>query len=191
MRFLRSSLVAVLFAGIALSMALGETFATFPNQKELASADHRYVLRSMDPVKEAADFTGTFHSLVVEDRVTGQSRKLFDYVQKIAVAWSDKRVVATDYHGRRGSRALVFSVDPNSEGYMVDRNDLAERVPEIQPQLHYNDHVFIEAVRVEGSLFEMRVWGYGTRDRNGFRYRCTLNLDRGNASCQEQPRAEH
>lgn len=167
-------------------MASGETFATFPNQKELASTDHRYVLRSVDPAKEASDFTGTFHSLVLEDRNMGQSRKLFDYVHKIAVAWSDKRVIATDYHGRRGSRALVFSVDPNSDGFIVDRNDLADRVPTIQPLLSYNDHVFIEAVRVEGSLFTMRVWGYGTRDRNGFRYLCTLNLDRGTASCEEQ-----
>ena len=186
MRFLRLCSIVLLFASTALPFAWAETFATFPNQKELPSADQRYVLRSVDPVKNATDFTGTFHSLVLDDRTTGQARRLFNYVHKIAVAWSGQRIVATDYFGGKGSRALVFSVDPKADGYLVDRDDLAGRVPAIEPYLRHNDHVFIEAVRVEGSMFVMRVWGYGAHDRMGFRFHCALNLDRGTALCEEK-----
>lgn len=185
MRFLRLCSTALLCACATGTLASGETFVTFPNKSELASPDQRYVLRTIDPVKEPADFTGTFHCLVLENRDTGQKRRLFDYVHRIAVAWSGGRIIATDYFGRKGSRALVFSVDPKADGYVVDRDDLAGRVPALGVHLRQNDHVFIEAVRVEGELFVLRVWGYGGYDRSGFRFGCTLNLVRGTASCEE------
>lgn len=177
---------SIVVCGWLTLVASAENFATFPEQKEFASPDKRYVLRSIDPPRGPSDFSGAFHSLVLEDRLTGQSRRLYDYLSKVAVAWSGERILVTDYVSRRSARALVLSADPRSDAYIVDRIDLAGRIPGTQAAcLRGNDHVFVEAVRMEGRTLTLRVWGYGAHDRNGFRIQCDLNLDQGAASCRQ------
>lgn len=180
----RVCLSAVVCGCLTLT-ASAETFTTFPEQRELASPDNRYVVRSLDPPRDPTAFSGAFHSLVLEDRLTGQSRRLYDYLSKVAVAWSGDRIIVTDYVSRRSARALVLSVDPTSDAYMVDRIDLAGRIPGAQAAcLRGNDHVFVEAARMEGRTLVLRAWGYGAHDRTGFQFHCKLNLDEGTASCQ-------
>jgi hypothetical protein len=181
---------SIVVFGCVTLVASAENFATFPEQKEFASPDKRYVLRSIDPPRGSSDFSGMFHSLILEDRVTGQSRRLYDYLSKVAVAWSGDRIIVTDYVSRRSARALVLSADATSEAYIVDRNDLAGRIPGDQAAcLRGNDHVFVEAVRMEDRTLTLRVWGYGAHDRNGFRLDCELNLDQGAASCHQSGHA--
>ncbi|HUM04138.1 MAG TPA: hypothetical protein VLT90_01680 [Terriglobales bacterium] len=177
---------AVVLYLCALAPAFAETFATFPDQKELPSPDNRYVIRSLDAGHAPSDFTGMFHSLIVEDRATGNVRRLCDYLHKISVAWSGGGIIATDYVSRRGSRALVFPVASENEAYIVDRMDLAGRVPwDIGASLRENDHVFVEAVRMEDRTLVLRAWGYGVHNPRGFHMACELKLDQGAASCRD------
>ena len=179
----------VVCACLALPVALAEPFVTFPEQKELVSPDGRYVLRSIEPPRDASNFSWIFHCLVLEDRETGKSRRLYDYLHKVSAAWSGHRIIATDYVSRRGARALVFSVDPKADAYIVDRIALADRVPSpLASHLQLNDHVFVEAVRMDGSTLVLRAWGYGAHDPGGFRLACELNLEQATASCREVPR---
>ena len=185
----RPGLIAVLLCLFTASTAAGAPFVTFPEQKELASPDGRYRLRSIDPPRQPGSLTSVFHSLVLEDRATGTSRRLYDYLYKISVAWSGDRIIATEYLSRRGSRALVFSVDPKADTFVIDRIALADRVPiEVGGRLRWNDHVFVEAVHLDGKMLQLRAWGYGAHDRSGFRLACELDLEQAIASCQDGSR---
>jgi len=179
---------AVLCACLLMPVAVAEPFVTFPDQKELASPDRRYVLRSVDPPHDPSAFSSAFHSLVLEDRTTGRSWRLYDYLHKVSAAWSGDRIIATDYVSRRGARVLVFSVDPKADAYIVDRMALADRLPlPLGSQLQFNDHVFVEAARMDGTRLELRAWGYGAHDPGGFHMTCELDLALGTASCRDNP----
>lgn len=186
MSICRSILWLFLCAFVVLPVTTAETFATFPERRELVSPGGRYVLRTIDPNRAPTEFSGTFHILVLEDRSTGETRRLYDYLYKVAVAWSADRIIVTDYVSRKSARTLVFSADSNVDGYIVDKNHLASLVPASQrTRLRENDHVFVEAVRVDGPILVLRVWGYGTRDPGGFRLSCDYRVDQVTASCRD------
>ncbi len=183
-------LTVVFCTGLAVSLAQAERFVTFPEEKDLVSPDGRYVLRSVDPGGDPANFSSSFHALVLEDTVTGKSRRLCDYLHKIAVAWSGDRIIATDYVGRRAARALVLAADPKADTYIIDSAAIADRVPfALAVHLRQNSHVFVEAVRMDGDTLQLRVWGHGAHDPSGFRLTCTMNLEQASASCEEGTRA--
>ena len=103
----RRILACVVITVVSELAVFGEQFATFPEQKELPSPDGQYVIRSVDWHPAAQQFSGMFHSLFLEERVTGRSRKLCDYVRRVAVAWSGgNRIIVTDYLNPRTSRTL-------------------------------------------------------------------------------------
>jgi hypothetical protein len=69
---------------------------------------------------------------------------------------------------------------------MFDKLTLTRLVPvELRPALRGNDHVFVEASRVEENTLHLRVWGYGQHDANGFRWRCEYALHEGAVACVE------
>lgn len=177
----------VLWGVVAVARTVfAESFATFPEHKELVSPDQRYVLRSVDFSHNPSDYKGMFHTLVLEDRQSRTSRRMYDYVHKVAVAWSGDYIIVTDYLSHKAARALVFSVDPRADTFMVDRVDLADRISqELGSHLRYNERVFVEAVRMQGHTLIFRVWGNGSHDPKGFRFACEINLDRGDAACDE------
>jgi len=73
------------------------------------------------------------------------------------------------------------------EPIVVDVPGLIRLVPaELRPALKENDHVFVEASRLEGESLFFRVWGYGKHDADGFRWRCEYNLNSGTVSCSEE-----
>jgi hypothetical protein len=163
-------------------------FVLFPKAGELVSPDKRFVVYNVDTNAPASDFIGTFHSLRITDNVNGHSRKLCDYFGVAAVAWSGNEfVMMTEYVSRKTSRTLLFSVSSPENVVMVDKTTLIGLVPvELRPTLRGNDHVFIEASRVEGATLRLRVWGYGQHDANGFRWSCDYALYEGSALCLEQ-----
>jgi hypothetical protein len=165
----------------------GGQFATFPERKELPSADGQYVIRNVDWNRPAQQFSGMFHSLLLEGRATGKSQKLCDYVLRVAVAWSGgNRIIVTDYLNPRTSRTLVFAVDDKIPQIVIDKVNLQAIIPAAQGlHLDRNDHVFIEVSSIEGSALLFRVRGHGAQDVNGFRMRCTYDLTGYTASCEE------
>lgn len=167
-----------------------EDFALFPDRKELRSPDGKYVIRSVERTPQPGEFVGVFRALIVEEIATHKTRVLCDYLGRAAVAWSENNyIIVTDYVGKRTSRALVFSVDQDAGGFVVDKNDLQRRVSaSFSEQLRGNQHVFVEAVKVQGGRLSLRVWGYGTHDPRGFRLFCDLELDTGNATCSDAER---
>jgi hypothetical protein len=177
------ALLLVTLAGLSLS---AEQFTIFPDREELRSPDGLYVVRSVDHVAKPGEFTGVFRTLVVEEVSTGRVRKLYDYVGRVAVAWSGSDfIIVTDYVNKKTSRALVFPVAPNRDGLIVDKTQLIPLLPEEQHvHLEQNDHVFVEASSVEGRALNLRVWGYGRRDTSGFRYDCRYDLILGTAVCE-------
>ncbi len=189
MRLRRSIFVALMIV-LAAGTGLAESFVVFPRAAQLASPDGRYVVRDVDREAGAAEFVGTFHSLWMAEVATGRSRKLCDYVGVAAVAWSSGDfLIVTQYVGKKSSRALVFS--PTSEDAVVlDSATLIQMVPvEMRPTLRENDHVFVEAVRIDAGTFYFRVWGYGKRDGNGFRWNCEYGLgDGGGVVCRSGAR---
>ena len=178
----------LLVAAVLCGKAGAAPFVVFPQAGQLASPNGRFVVRNVDQEATASEFVGTFHALWLTELSTGRSRKLCDYLGLAAVAWSrNDFLVVTQYLGRRTSRALVFSVAQPDNPVMLDLPTLTRLVPvELRPTLRDNNHVFIEASRIEEDTLDLRVWGYGQHDANGFRWHCKYTLHDGTVSCLEE-----
>jgi len=178
--------IALLLVSLAASSLSGEQFIMFPDRKELRSPDGQYVVRSVDHVARPGKFTGVFRTLIVEEVSTGRVRKLYDYVGRVAVAWSGNDfILVTDYVNKKTSKAIVLPVAPDRDGLVVDKTQLIPLLPEEQHvRLEQNDHVFVEASSAEGRALKLRVGGYGRHDAAGFRYSCQYDLILGTAVCE-------
>lgn len=176
--------ISVVFAALAVQ-AVAEPFVVFPKAGRLISPDRRYEVRDEDRAVAPTDFVGTFHSLWLVEVATGRSRKLCDYLGVSAVAWSGNDfLVVTQYVGKKTSRALVFTISGREEPVLLDQSTLIQLLaPEFREHLRGNDHVFIEASRLEGEIFYFGVWGFGRNDPNGFRWTCQYSLREGTVSC--------
>jgi hypothetical protein len=162
-------------------------FVVFPKAGQLLSPDGRFVVRNTDREAPFSEYVGTFHFLFLEDTASGRSRKLCDYVGVAAVAWAkNDLIIVTQYVSKYASRALVFVADDSRDPVVIDKPLLTNLVPvNLRPQLRENDHVFVEASRVEGETLTLRVWGYGKHDVKGFSWRCEYSLLEGGISCEE------
>jgi hypothetical protein len=162
-------------------------FVVFPKAGELPSPDGRFVVRNADRDASASEFVGTFHALWLVEIATGRSRKLCDYLGVAAVAWSnDTFIVVTEYAAKRTSRALVFSATDPGYSVALSKSTLTRVVgPELRASLEGNDHVFVEASRVEDHILHFRVWGYGQHDASGFRWHCEYGMRDGAVFCDE------
>ncbi len=172
------------------SVAHAEPFVVFPKAGRLVSPDGRFVVRNAEREAPVSEYLGTFHSLFLEETASGRSRKLCDYVGVAAVAWAQNDfIIVTEYVSKITSRALVFAADDSRDPVVIDKPSLINLVPiNLRPQLRENDHVYVEASRVEGERLKLRVWGYGKHDANGFRWSCEYNLLEGAVSCGVSPR---
>jgi len=178
--------VVVVFVACCATRAPAAQFVLFPKAGQLPSPDGRFIVRDADRGGSAADFVGTFHSLWLTEVATGRSRKLCDYLGVAAVAWSGDYVLITQYSGKKSARALLFSTT-SDDGIMIDAASLAPSLPAgLQATLRDNDHVFIESSRLEGSVFYLRVWGYGHHDPSGFAVNCQYSLQEGTVSCAKR-----
>ena len=117
---------------------------------------------------------GSFHSLWIVDLQNGNSRKLCDYMGVAAVEWSGNEfLLVTEYVGKKTSRALVFPIASTHDVILIDATPLEKALtPDLRETLRGNDHVFVEASRLENGIFYFRTWGYGQHDKNGFRWSC-------------------
>jgi hypothetical protein len=162
-------------------------FVVFPKASQLASPDGRYVVRNAERDAPLTEYSGAFHALYLEELSTGRTRKLCDYVGMAAVAWSQSNfIIVTQYLNKTTSRAVVFAADDSRDPLVLDKNGLTHLVPvEQRPQLRENDHVFVEASRLEGERLTLRVWGYGKHDPKGFQRQCEYGMMEGTISCRE------
>lgn len=186
MRTPLSRLITILLLALVFPRASAEQFTLFPDRKEMHSPDDRFVVRSVEHAAAANEFSGVFRTLVLEEVATGKVRKLYDYVGRVAVAWSGNDfIIVTDYVNKKTSRAMVFPVDPARDVLVLDKVQVSSLLPDAQSvHLQQNDHVFVEVSSVEGTVLNLRVWGYGRRDNAGFRYNCRYDLPGGTAVCQ-------
>ncbi len=149
-------------------------FAVFPKAGRLLSPDRRYEVRDASRAGSFSDFAGSFHSLWVFDLAGGQSRKLCDYFGTAAVAWSgNSEILITEYVSKKISRALLFHLLMTEQPIVIDEPTLLRTIdPELRQTIRGNDHVFIEAERIENGTFYFRVWGYGQHDPKEFHWNC-------------------
>lgn len=180
-----SVLAAAAIVALLAFPAIAGPFVVFPEAGRLPSPDGRYLVRNTDRQAPASEFSGNFHSLWLTELPTNRSYKLCDYVGVAAVAWSgDNYLIITEYVGKKTSRALVFPAAQPENGVMMDAPTLLRLVPvELRPPLRENDHIFVEAARVENQKLDFGVWGYGQHDRNGFRWKCEYGLRDETTSC--------
>ena len=178
----------IVIVGTLIAYTLAAPFVVFPKAGELVSPDRRFVVRNAEREGSAFDFAGTFRSLWLIEVATGRSRKLCDYLGVAAVAWSSNDfLVVTQYVSKKTSRALIFPVAVTKDPVMLDKSTLIQLVPmELRPALRENDHVFVEALRVEQDTLYLRVWGYGQHDAQGFRWHCEYDLRGDSVSCTEE-----
>jgi hypothetical protein len=181
------ALLCLAVVGVLEVAALAAPFVVFPSAGQLLSPDGRFLVRNTDRDAPLSEFAGNFHSLFLEETHSGHSRKLFDYIGAVAVGWANNDfIIVTEYVSKHTSRALVFAADGSHDAVVIDKPLLTSLVPDnLRPQLRENDHVFVEATRVEGETLTLRVWGYGTHDANGFRWRCEYSLREGGISCEK------
>jgi hypothetical protein len=189
MRFYRGFLCVAAVLAFEIVAHAGP-FVVFPKAGRLPSPDGRFVVRNADREAPLSEYVGTFHSLFLEETASGRSRKLCDYVGVAAVAWvKNDFIIMTEYVSKLSSRALVFAADDSRDPVVIDKPLLINLVPvNLRPQLRENDHVFVEASRVEGETLTLRVWGHGKHDADGFRWLCEYNLFEGKISCEGSPR---
>lgn len=182
----RSLCQLLVFVALA-AQAFGGQFVLFPKASQLRSPDGRFVVRDLARDASVAELQNAFRSLWLLEIATGRSRKLCDYVGTSAVAWSnDDFVVVTQYLNKRTSRALTFSATVPDRDIILDVRTLIHIVPpDLRAALRENGHVFVEASRVEGGTFYLRVWGYGNHDPDGFRWQCEYGFDQGTIDCRE------
>lgn len=165
--------------------ALAGPLVVFPKAGQLESPGRHFLLFDRE---SDAEFGGTFHALWVKVTATGESRKIYDYIGAAAVAWEDDdHLIITEYLSKRTSRALLLSVAHPTDSIIIDVPMLMRSLPsESRETLRENDHVFIEAVRVEAGIFHLRVWGYGRRDPRGFRWGCEYALSEERLACSAE-----
>ena len=178
-----------LFLLVLASMrAMADPFAIFPDQKELRSPDGSFVIRNEELAGARSEFTGMFHALALQRVGGGESRTLYAYVGRVAVAWAgNNQIILTDYVSKRSSRAVLLSTDPNIDAVILDKVRLASLLDwSTGVHLRENEHVFVEAARLDGTDLALTVWGYGSRDPKGFRWDCRYDLNNGRASCREK-----
>jgi hypothetical protein len=124
---------AILSLAMVFPRASAEQFTLFPERKELHSPDGRFVIRSVDHSAAANEFSGVFRTLVLEEVATGKVRKLYDYVGRVAVAWSDNDfIIVTDYVNKKTSRAMVFPADPARDVLALDKVQMSSLIPDEQ-----------------------------------------------------------
>lgn len=183
-RFVRI-LALMLTIAISVVPAFAAPFVLFPQAGQLVSPDRRFVLRSVENESSSTEFVGTFRALWVTELATGRSRKLCDYMGVAAAAWAgDNYLLVTQYLAKKTSRALLFAMSDTQADAMLDAPTLTRLVPpEMREPLRENDHVFVEASRLEGEILHVHVWGYGRHDPSGFRWNCQYGLRDGRATC--------
>ena len=172
MRRLAAALCVALVTLIVQSF--GTSFVLFPKAGRLVSPDGRYEVRDADRLGAAGDFVGSFHSLWIVDLSNGSSRKLCDYMGVAAVEWSGNEfLLVTEYVGKKTSRAFALPIAGSQDALLIDESTVEKAVtPELRETLRGTDHVFVEASRLENGIFYFRTWGYGQRDKSGFRWNC-------------------
>lgn len=178
-------LAAVCLAICGFCLQVSAQFVLFPKTERLVSPDRRFEVRDAARPGAASDFIGSFHSLWLRDLATGDSRKICDYMGVSAVGWSGNDfLVITQYLGKKTSRALVFATKSTQDPFMLDKLTMIQLVPvEMRETLRGNDHVFVEASRLENEIFYFRVWGYGQHDPSGFGWKCQYTLLEGKVNC--------
>ncbi len=182
----RRMLVSAVFVALLCVESFAAPFVVFPKAGELVSPDGRFVVRNAEREGAPSDFVGTFHSLWLIEVASGRSRKLCDYLGVAAVAWSRNDFLVVTQYARRTSRAQIFSASAPEESFTLDEPALIRLVPpELRPALRENDHVFVEASRLEEDILHLTVWGYGRHDATGFRWHCAYDLREGVISCTE------
>jgi len=191
MRLGRCLPLVLLIVAILNVRAGAAPFVLFPQAGQLLSPDGHFVLRSVENESPAGEFVGTFRALWVTELATGRSRKLCDYMGVAAAAWSGNDfILITQYVAKKTSRALVFALSGPQEDVTLDAPTLIRLVPpEMREPLRGNDHVFVEASRLEAEILHVRVWGYGRHDPGGFRWECQYGLRDGQAACAEEKRS--
>jgi len=186
---IRTIILALALTGVSNAFAYGQrsAFAVYPAKEPWASPDGRFLIRSEDRPSAPSELSGQFHSLFVEDRATGESRKLCDYLRRVTVAWAANHfILVTDYFTGRDARVLVFAADQGIAPIKIDRGTLYALLPESQGvHLVENDHVYVAAWQLNGDTLALQVWGHGRRDANGFRWSCSYSLVQGTASCRD------
>jgi hypothetical protein len=186
-RFAVACLALILIPSALL--ALGGAFVTFPDStNELPSPDGQFLVRSTNYAATTGVFSGKFHALFLEEHRTGKSRKLCDYLGKVAVSWvAADIIVVNEYYTARGARALVFATDETISAVVIDRNRLVKLLdPITSRRLLGNDHVYVEAYKLDGNILSLRLWGYGSQDAKGFNFSCDYILNRDAATCWEK-----
>jgi hypothetical protein len=185
MRLVRDTFVLAFLAIWLAVHVQAASFSMFPKTGRLVSPDGRFEVRDVAPEMSAGELVGTPHSLWLIELSTGHSRKLCDYLGLAAVAWSSNDfLVVTQYVGKKTSRALVFAATSLNEPVLIDASGLIQMVDVgMRATLRENDHVFVEASRLEEDTFYFRVWGYGNHDPSGFRWNCRYSLSEGGVSC--------
>jgi hypothetical protein len=176
---------------VALTIpALAAPFAVFPQAVQLPSPNGQFIVRNVERQAPLSQLDGSFHSLVLEDKTTGSTRKICDYVGVAAVVWvQNDYLIVNQYLNKRTSRAVIFPVDNTYPSTVIDPSSLIQLVPvPLRPQLRENDHIFVEGSRVDGNLLTLHIWGYGKHDADGFSWRCEYSLPEGVISCKETPR---
>src|SRR5215469_3645832 len=143
-------LIPILLLALVFPRASAEQFTLFPDRKEMHSPDGRFVVRSVEHSVTANEFSGVFRTLVLEEAATGKVRKLYDYVGRVAVAWSGSDfIIVTDYVNKKTSRAIVFPVAPDRDGLVIDKTQLIPLLPE-QQHLQLEQNVTFS--------WKLRVW---------------------------------
>ena len=106
--------------GIAWS---GREVCDFPGRcEELPSRDGQFLVRSISYGTAPGSISGKFHALVLEERRTGKSHKLCDYLGKIMVFWTaDNVLVVNDYYTDMGARVLLFVTDETIPPVAIDK----------------------------------------------------------------------
>jgi hypothetical protein len=178
--------IATLVAG-ATEGSFAAPFVLFPKAGELRSPDGRFLVRNVERAASATEFAGTAHSLWLIEVSTQRAHKLCDYLGVAAVGWSDNKfVVITEYVAKKTSRAWVFPVAEFRDAVVFDKPSLIHMLPvQFRESLRENDHVFIEASRVEDGILQLNVWGYGKHDAHGFRWACIYDLRERSIECGE------
>ncbi len=170
-------------------VAHASPFVVFPKAGQLTSPNGRFVVRNTDREAPFSELAGTFHFLILDDTASGSSRKLCDYSGVVAVAWAENDLIIVTQYSKRTSRTLVFNTVSSIDPVVIDKPLLTHIAPDnLRSQLQGNDHVFVEASRVDGKTLMLRVWGYGQRDATGFSWRCEYNLLEGGIACAETKR---
>lgn len=133
-------------------------YARFPSAKSQApSPDGRYVVVNIDNQRQP------YHSIILEEKGTGRTRKIADYERSVAVLWapSSGLLALNEYSGSDSTSTYIIPLDES-----LPKIDVQKEIVSKAKHIAHGDHEYFGVMRwVDDRRVIVNHWGHGESEQ--------------------------